>query len=310
MLALGAAALCGCGLFPRNHAPVAALTAMPKEGYRSLEVHFDAAESSDPDGDVLTYAWSFGDGGTESGLRAIHTFENPADYDVVLRVTDPDGLDDATMTTVRVREVPEGHVVLRFRWDWHGVEQRLEAAVCWDLYLMYRGRLRSPLVDNYDYGAFVADPLDDPTLEDLADALRARAGDSALDYAECVLAFVQSVIDYVADPPDLEWPFYPLETLVDGEGDCEDTAILYVSLLKARGIPCQLAFVDTGADGSPDHVLALVEVSGTFNRPAATVFVLDGRRYAVAETASGGLELGIEPWGLEVDDLIEVWPFR
>jgi transglutaminase-like putative cysteine protease len=309
-VAIVALALGGCALLQPNRAPIASFTSVPDEGYRPLEVSFDATESNDPDGDRLTYAWSFGDGATGAGVRATHTYDHAGRYDVILRVTDPEGLEDGAVETVEVFDVPEGTVVVPFDWTWDGAEQHLDALLPWDLYQTYRGRLRTPFVDNYNYGAFVEDPLDDPTLEDLADELADPVGGADPAFAEYALAFVQGAIAYAADPPDVEWPLYPLETLVDGEGDCEDTAILYVSLLKARGISCQLAFVDTDGDASPDHVLALVEVDGSFAQPpGVTVFEWDGKRYAVAETASGPMDLGVDPWGLEADDLIALWPF-
>ncbi len=309
-LVLGVLALSSCALFRANRAPIAVFTVSPDEGYRPLEAAFDASGSIDPDGDALTYAWSFGDGSQGLGAQTAHTYESAGSYDVVLRITDPEGLEGAAMATIDVVDVPEGHVVLRFAWTWDGAAQRLDFVVLWDLYQKYRGRLRIEFVDNYRYGVYVDDPLDDPTLEDLADILWTRADGVDWVYADYALAFVQGGIAYLADPPYVEWPLYPLETLVDGEGDCEDTAILYVSLLKARGVACQLAFVDTDDDGSPDHVLALVEVSSPAAvQSGATVFELDGTLYAVAETAAGYLALGLDPWGLEADDLIDLWPF-
>jgi PKD repeat protein len=309
-LVLGILVLSGCSLLRANRAPLASFTVSPDGGYRPLDVAFDASGSTDPDGDALTYAWSFGDGATGMGAQMTHTYEHAGVYDIVLRVADPKGLRGAVLATVEVLDVPEGSVVLRFAWAWEGEDRRLDFALPWSLYQTYRGRLRIPYVDNYAYSDYVDDPLDDPTLEDLADVLWTRAGGADWVYANYALAFVQGAIAYNADPPNVEWPLYPLETLVDGEGDCEDTAILYVSLLKARGVSCQLAFVDTGDDGSPDHVLALVEVSSPAAvPPGATVFELNGTLYAVAETASGYLALGLDPWGLEVDDLMELWPF-
>ena len=310
-LVLGVLALGSCALFRANRAPIAAFTVSPDEGYRPLEVAFDASGSIDPDGDALAYAWSFGDGSQGSGAQTAHTYESAGSYDVVLRIADSEGLEDAATAPVDVLDVPpEGHIIRRFEWTWEGEEQALDAALPWNLYQEYRGRLRILFVDNYDYDAYVEDPLDDPTLEDLADILWTRAGGADWAYADYALAFVQGGIAYLADPPYVEWPLYPLETLVDGEGDCEDTAILYVSLLKARGVACQLAFVDTDDDGSPDHVLALVEVSSPAAvQSGATVFELDGTLYAVAETAAGYLALGLDPWGLEADDLIDLWPF-
>ncbi len=309
-LALAILVLSSCALLQPNRAPTAAFTAIPDEGYESLDVVFDASAAIDPDGDALTYAWTFGDGTTGTGVQATHTYANAGAYDVVLRVTDPEGLDDAAIATVEVLEVPEGSILRRYAWTWDGAGQRLDALLPWSLYQTYRGQLRIPFIDNYDYGAFVDDPRDDPTLEDLADALAALSGSGDLAFAENALAFVQEAIAYEADPPAIEWPLYPLETLVDGTGDCEDTAILYVSLLKARGVSCRLAFVDTDGDGSPDHVLALVAVGRSFVQGSGmTVFELDGTRYAVAETSSGSIDLGVDPWDLEIEDLIDLWPY-
>ncbi len=313
MIALGLGLLImlgGCELLRQNRAPAAAFTILPDGGYSPLEVSLDASASSDPDGDTLTYAWSFGDGTNGDGAQTTHTYGDTGNYSVVLRVIDSEGLDDAAIQTFDVLAVPEGSVILRLGWTWDGLPQQMEFAVSWELYQAYRARLRTPLVDNYEYGAFVEDPLDDPTLEDLADMLWEQSGGDAVSYAEYVLRFVQGSITYTADPPSMEWPRYPLETLVDGEGDCEDTAILFVSLLKAQGIACRLAFVDTDEDAFPDHVLVLVEVPGVSALPpSARLFELDGALYAVAETASGMTGLGIDPWGLEAVDLIELWTF-
>jgi len=309
LLVFGILALSSCAPRQANRAPLASFTMAPDGQYRPLNVAFDASGSTDLDGDSLIYAWSFGDGAGGTGARTTHTYESAGKFDVVLRVTDPEGLQDTAVAAVEILAVPEGGILLRFAWTWEDEVQRLDFVVSWNLYQTYRGRLRVPLVDNYEYADFVDDPLDEPTLEDLADLLWARASGDEIAYAKYALAFVQGVIAYEPDPPTLEWPFYPLETLVDRKGDCEDTAILYVSLLKARGVPCQLAFVDTDGDASPDHVLALVEVPSSFTNSGATVLELDGTLYAVAETASGTMALGTDPWGLEVGDLVVLWPF-
>ena len=57
------------------------------------------AGSSDPDGDALTYAWSFGDGSGGTGPTVSHSFAAPRTYAVRLIVTDIRGLSDTTSTT-------------------------------------------------------------------------------------------------------------------------------------------------------------------------------------------------------------------
>ena len=52
---------------PANQPPVAAASATPTSGTTPLAVSFSSAGSSDPDGTITSYAWTFGDGGTGSG---------------------------------------------------------------------------------------------------------------------------------------------------------------------------------------------------------------------------------------------------
>ncbi len=78
------AALCGTGPHV-NHDPTAAFTATTQG---SLGVAVNASTSSDPDGDVLTYAWDFGDGGTATGVTATHTYASTTPKTISLTVSD------------------------------------------------------------------------------------------------------------------------------------------------------------------------------------------------------------------------------
>ena len=81
---------------PPNEAPRAVFNAAPESGNAPLEVAFDASGSSDPDGDALSYAWTFGDGETGDGVRVTHTYSAAGDYQVTLTVSD--GEKDDTQT--------------------------------------------------------------------------------------------------------------------------------------------------------------------------------------------------------------------
>lgn len=74
-----------------NTLPTATFTANPEFGMVPVEVSFDATGSADPDGTITSYAWDFGDGATATGATTTHRFETPAEYTVVLRVTDDKG---------------------------------------------------------------------------------------------------------------------------------------------------------------------------------------------------------------------------
>lgn len=76
---------------PSNRAPTARLHAAPLSGAMPLEVSFDASESSDPDGDVLTYTWDFGDGESASGVLLTHTYRDAGTFVATLVVDDGRG---------------------------------------------------------------------------------------------------------------------------------------------------------------------------------------------------------------------------
>lgn len=84
-----------------NQKPTAAFTASTS----GLQVNVDGATSDDPDGDIETYAWSFGDGGNASSVAPSHTYTSAGTYTVTLTVTDNDGATDTATKTVTVSSV-------------------------------------------------------------------------------------------------------------------------------------------------------------------------------------------------------------
>lgn len=306
----------GCLFQTTNRAPILVLNTLPREGYAPLNVTFDASESFDPEGKVLTIQWDFDDGETALGATVEHSYQRAGNYQPRVTASDPQGEAASESLSIDVRSVPDGYTLRRFEWERDGQPRVWELLIPYELYLKYKERERVPFVDNYLYGDYVADPQDDPTLEDYAKGLWNRVGQDDEEFIRETLAFVQGAIRYQADPPSTEHPLYPLETLADGDGDCEDTAILFVSLLKAMDIPSKLAFVDTSDDGTPDHVLALVAIPNSMVselecQAAVTTFIWDGLTFALAETAvdQGVYGLGCDPWGLDEDDLAELWSF-
>jgi len=90
-----------------NHPPVAVATASPTSGAAPLAVSFNGAGSSDPDGDPLTYGWTFGDGGTSSAQNPAHTYTTSGTFNATLIVTDSKGAPSQPATvTIRPGTTP------------------------------------------------------------------------------------------------------------------------------------------------------------------------------------------------------------
>lgn len=89
-------------------APVAAFTTSVTEGTAPLAVAFDGGASSDPDGSIASYAWSFGDGASGSGVTASHAYAVAGTYTAMLTVTDDRGATGWVSTQIVVSPAAAG----------------------------------------------------------------------------------------------------------------------------------------------------------------------------------------------------------
>jgi len=91
-----------------NRSPVAVFSWSP--GYPILGeiVTFNASDSYDSDGLILSYEWNFGDGNVTTTSTPIitHVYANIGNYTVVLIITDDDGLSGTATNVLSVREYP------------------------------------------------------------------------------------------------------------------------------------------------------------------------------------------------------------
>jgi PKD repeat protein len=62
------------GSVPLNQPPTAVMSVTPSSGTSPLTVTFDGSGSTDPDGSVVSWIWSFGDGYTGTGAVITHTY--------------------------------------------------------------------------------------------------------------------------------------------------------------------------------------------------------------------------------------------
>lgn len=141
-----------------------------------------------------------------------------------------------------------------------------------------------------DYSVYVTHPLDDPYINRLAEKLSEAAqnqGFDSLHTVEFAASFVQS-LPYTSDSVTTsfdEYPRYPIETLFDNGGDCEDTSILLASILDKMGYGVVL--IDL-----PNHIA--VGVKGT-EGISGSYYNYEGNRYYYVETTGENWSFGEMP---------------
>jgi len=100
---------------PSNTAP----TANPGGSYVgaiNTAIQFDGSASSDPDGDSLSYAWTFGDGTDATGATPTHSYAAAGIYDVCLTVHDDGALASPQACTLAVVYDPSAGFVTGGGW--------------------------------------------------------------------------------------------------------------------------------------------------------------------------------------------------
>jgi DNA/RNA endonuclease YhcR with UshA esterase domain len=85
-----------------NHPPVAKFSVSGTKRVGD-KVVFDASDSTDADGDALTYVWDFGDKKQGKGVVAKHTFAADRQYTAQLTVRDASGAEDIVEKSLTIR---------------------------------------------------------------------------------------------------------------------------------------------------------------------------------------------------------------
>ncbi len=87
-------------------APNAKMAVSANKGMRPLTVAFDASESEDVDGEIVSYRWDYGDGAVDDGVQVTHVYENGGDYAAKLVVTDNEGKTGTVTEMIEVYQPP------------------------------------------------------------------------------------------------------------------------------------------------------------------------------------------------------------
>ena len=175
----------------------------------------------------------------------------------------------------------------KYTWDYGGRTWTLTHAFDLSAYSRYRSLPR--LSAFTDYAEYVVNTDDDATIASLAAELLTLAHAAALNEWEAlhlIISFVQS-FRYV--PEETEYPRYPIETLIEGCGDCEDLAILTADILRQLGFDVVLlAFTEEM------HMAVGIRAYPPDGR-TANAFDWNGDSYYYLETTAAGWTIGQMP---------------
>ncbi len=181
-----------------------------------------------------------------------------------------------------------------YTWYYSGTHTLKIPQVDW-LAAYYQNQDRFDLTD---YAAYVFDPYDDRYIQFLNDQiLESSTASSDSEKINFVASFVQS-IEYKNDDPNnesYEYPRFPVETLHDKQGDCEDKAILTAALLQSLGYNVSLLRL-------PKHMAVGVHLNETLPYP----YFID--QYYFLETTTLHMTVGRIPEEYEGLANVTVYP--
>ncbi|MDD1701453.1 MAG: PEGA domain-containing protein [Methanoregula sp.] len=174
----------------------------------------------------------------------------------------------------------------KYQWHSQGQAQSVTLDIPESLYEYYKNQTHT--TDIQSLKGYAISDNDRIYLHDLIGKLKESGGNKNLaarnDYRNAV-AFVQSIvyaddIDPQTGTPTDYWN-YPIETLVEGKGDCEDTAILTAALLKEMDYDVAVVLL-------PGHAAVAVACDNC----NGYYYPIDGKRYYYLETTGTGFSLG------------------
>jgi len=187
-------------------------------------------------------------------------------------------------------EPEDGYYRVNYSWDYKDVQWSFSVGVPEAIYDYYRGRTH----DNDDLMHFVLSEHHRDYIREIVKSFRTGGeewGLSDMDNLFNVVAFVQS-LQYVTDEASKgveDYVRYPIETLVDGVGDCEDVVILAASLLHEMGYSVILLSL-------PEHLALGIKYDPKYR---GTYYKYEGEKYYYLEMTSPGWELGQVPPSIE-----------
>lgn len=184
----------------------------------------------------------------------------------------------------------EGYHHRRFEWTAVGGEWWYEVNIPRRLGHYYEDRYGR----SQDYARYASDWYGKSIIEGLTSEFEQVGNESGLSDREVVdlmMAFVQQ-LEYTKDQVTAgfdQYSSYPVETLIDRGGDCEDTSLLLAAILREMGYGCVLLGL---WDAEPAHMA--LGVKGDSSIPG-TYYEYEGDQYYYVETTGEGWNVGEIP---------------
>jgi len=175
---------------------------------------------------------------------------------------------------------PVQYYTRNYQWTFDDYRYTYTLKIPTSLYAYYKEQTH-----DRNYVKYAISEQDRKSIDRITTTFQNKA-DSKTEAAYNLIAFIQSLPyskDHVSTGYD-EYPRYPIETLVDGTGDCEDTAILTAALLKEMNYDVVLI-------SPPNHMavgITCSDCSGTF-------YTYNDKKYYYLETTANNWRVGQLP---------------
>ena len=188
----------------------------------------------------------------------------------------------------------EGYYEVEHSWEYNKKNCTISLNISKNLYDYFQNK-REHLAYRYqfqkdelppNYYSFMLSEHDRPVMQALANEFSRNAG-TDLEKIKLALAFVQS-LPYAFDTDSKgidEYVRYPIETLVDGCGDCEDKVALLTALLYEMDVDFILLVL-------PEHMALGVHCDGV---EAERYLLFREKRYYYVETSMPNWQIGQIP---------------
>ena len=246
---------------------------------RTLSQQETNQRTKDEDSDGLTY---------EQEIR-LGTSDNDKD-------TDGDGVDD------NEDKHPNGggkNYKINTHWTHNGLKYSTEFGIAEDKYQYYKDQPRGYYSKKWRKFVTPNDPTIQTIVQDVVDVSKTSKDTNK---ARIAINFVTSMI-YEKDIEyngNGEWPKYPIETIIEEKGDCEDTSFLMASVLEALGY-------DTVLLKFTGHLAVGLSCSNC----KGTYYNHNGKKYYFLESTSspGEWEIG-RSWGdfkTEIPEILDIY---